>query len=79
MWRWISLASLHPMSRNLIIGEFRHLRQMPQQSNLQGTISMYGDRQANHTSRLAVNVVTAANAKQTPAAPLDQASEVPAG
>src|SRR5437899_1352759 len=52
---------------------------MPQETGLQRAISVYRDRKTHDSSGLAVNMMAAANAEQSPAASLHQAGEVAAG
>src|SRR6266478_6839919 len=52
---------------------------MSQQPDLERPIGVNRDRQANNTALLAINVVTAADPQQFPAAPFNQASKFAAG
>jgi len=49
---------------------------MPGQPNLQRLVPMDGNRNANHTFRLSVDVVAAMNAEQRPAVPFEGAGEL---
>jgi len=55
------------------------LEQMFQQSDFQGLVAVGRDGEANHTSRLAVDVMTAVDSQQAPATLLEKAGELLAG
>src|SRR6516165_970729 len=48
---------------------------MAQQSGLEGLVAVNWNRQANNTTRSAIDMMTAVDAQQFPAALLDQASK----
>src|SRR5215204_6529061 len=52
---------------------------MPQEADFKGPASVDRDRQADDSSGLAVDVMAAVDTQQSPAVPLDQASEITAG
>jgi hypothetical protein len=63
----------------LLVGDFGQFREVAQQPNFERTVSMNWNRQGDDTPSLAIDVVAAADAEQSLAAPLDQASKVATG
>src|SRR5947209_1955685 len=58
--------------------DVRQFGQMPEQADFERPIAMDGDRQSDHTSRLAVDAMAAGDPQEFPTALLDQAREVAA-
>jgi hypothetical protein len=52
---------------------------MPEQAPLQRRVAMNWNGEPNHTSILAIDVMTTADTEQNPTVTLDDASEVAAG
>jgi hypothetical protein len=61
----------------LLVGDFGQFREVAQQPNFERTVSM--NRQGDDTPSLAIDVVAAADAEQSLAAPLDQTNKVATG
>jgi hypothetical protein len=66
------------LSEHFIIGYFGELGQMALQSDFERPIPVYRDRQPHDAARFPVDMMAAIHTQQSPATPLDEASEVAA-